>query len=247
MRYWLVGCEVFTRELSAAIAASPHQVDVIWLPKGLHDRGGKVMAAELQRAIDRADPQRHDAVLLGYALCNNGIIGLSAGALPLVAYRSHDCIACLLGTRQRYEDEFKAQPGTYWYSAGWIERGGTGEHLAPPKAPNDDDPQWQRMVKKYGEENARYLWEEMRAQTAHYTRLAYIDTGVGPQDAFASQARKRAEDRGLAFQRMQGDTAWITALIDGPWDPARFIEVPPRHAIAAKFDGTLMTVAPVAA
>lgn len=239
-RLFLVGCEVFTRELNAAIAQSPRQVDAIWLPKDLHDRGGKAMMQVLQQRVDEADPERHQAVALGFALCNNGIIGLRAGRLPVIAYRSHDCIGCLLGTRRRYEDEFRAQPGTYWYSAGWIERGGGGTHLAPPSVPDAADPQWQKMVAKYGEDNARFLWDELRAQTAHYTRLAYIDTGVGPQERFAAEAKRKADERGMRFERMTGDARWIQDLIDGPWDEARFLVVPPGHQVVAKYDGTLV-------
>jgi hypothetical protein len=239
-RLFLVGCEVFTRELNQAIASSERQVDAVWLRKDLHDRGGKAMLQVLQERCDQADPERHDAVALGFALCNNGLIGLRAGRLPIIAYRSHDCIGCLLGSRQRYEDEFRATPGTYWYSAGWIERGGDGNHLAPPSAPDASDPQWVRMVAKYGEDNARFLWDELRAQTAHYTRLAYIDTGVGPQERFIAEAKRKADDRGMAFQRMPGDTAWIRALIDGPWDETRFLVVQPGQRVVARYDGTLV-------
>ncbi len=237
---FLVGCEVFTRELSAAISRSPRQVDAVWLPKDLHDRGGKAMMSVLQQRVDQADPAKHQAVALGFALCNNGLIGLRAGQLPIIAYRSHDCIGCLLGSRQRYEDEFRSQPGTYWYSAGWIERGSGGSHLAPPSAPKASDPQWQKMLAKYGEDNARFLWDELRAQTAHYTRLAYIDTCVGPQERFAAEAKAKAEARGMQFQRMPGDSRWIQDLIDGPWDDGRFLVVQPGQVVVARYDGTLV-------
>ena len=239
-RLFLVGCEVFTRELNEVIARSERQVDAVWLPKDLHDRGGKAMMTVLQERCGQADPEKHQAVILGFALCNNGIVGLRAGRLPIIAYRSHDCIGCLLGTRKRYEDEFRAQPGTYWYSAGWIERGGSGTHLSPPSVPDASDPQWVKMVAKYGEDNARFLWDELRAQTAHYTRLAFIDTGVGPQERFAAEAKRKADERGMGFERMRGDPRWIQDLIDGPWDDERFLVVPPGQQIVAKYDGTLV-------
>ncbi len=239
-RLLLIGCEVFTRELSAVIAGSERQVDALWLPKGLHDRGGKAMNQVLQQHCDQADPAKHAAILLGFALCNNGLVGLRAGSLPIIAFRSHDCIGCLLGSRQRYEDEFRAHPGTYWYSAGWIERGSDGNHLASPTAPAADDPQWVRLVAKYGEDNARFLWDELRAQTANYTRLAYVDTGVGPQERFSAVAAGKAKDGGLAFQRIAGDPAWIRALINGPWDETRFLVVAPGQRVVARYDGTLV-------
>lgn len=240
MRLHLIACEVFQRELMQAAAASPHQVDVAFVPKDLHDRGGKAMVVELQKLVDAA-PGGIDALLLGWALCNNGLIGLQARAAPLVAYRAHDCIACLLGSRQRYEQEFKAVPGTYWQSAGWMERSKAdgGRVLSGSGAPDPADPRWLELVARYGEDNAQFLWEELRAQAAHYERLAYIDTGIGPQAALRAEAERRARERGWRFQAMAGDPAWIAALVGGDWDADRFLVVPPGQRIEARYDGTL--------
>lgn len=243
MRLHLIACEVFQRELMQAAAASEHQVDVAFAPKDLHNRGGTAMAQELQRLVD-AVPAGVDAVLLGWALCSNGLVGLRARAAPLVAYRADDCIACLLGSRARYRTEFDAEPGTYWQSAGWIERSPPdgGQTLAPVGGgePDPADPRWLALVGRYGAENARFLWDELSAQTAHYTRLAYIDTGVGPQAALQAEARRRAAARGWRFQAMRGDPAWIAALVGGAWDAERFLVVPPGHRVEARYDGSLV-------
>ena len=39
MKLKLISCEVFYREMGFAISRSPHQVDIEFLPKGLHDIG----------------------------------------------------------------------------------------------------------------------------------------------------------------------------------------------------------------
>ena len=85
MRLKLISCEVLYREMCAAVARSPHQVDIELLPKGLHDLGCPAMSARLQEAADGVDGTRYEAVLLGYALCGNGLHGLRASRLPLVA------------------------------------------------------------------------------------------------------------------------------------------------------------------
>ena len=41
MRIALIGCEVVLRELCDAVVRSPHQTDLVFLPKGLHDLGAK--------------------------------------------------------------------------------------------------------------------------------------------------------------------------------------------------------------
>ena len=242
-RIRLIACEVFVRELSAAVARSAHQIDVEWLPKGLHDKGGKVMAAAIQERIDAVDAGRYDRIALAYALCNNGLVGLQARTLPITAYRAHDCIACFLGSRERYDAEFAKTPGTYWQSPGWIERGGEGFFTAGGQSePKDDDPTWQRLLKKYGADNARFLWDEMQAQVKHYERLAYIDTGVGPANHFAGVAEKRAAEKGLRFELMAGDPAWISALLDGPLTGDRFLTIAPGQQVVAAYDGSIAGV-----
>ena len=123
MRLKLISCEVLYREMCATVARSPHQVDVEFLPKGLHDLGGSVMCGRVQQAVDRVDSERYEAVVFGYALCGNGIVGLTARTLPLVIPRAHDCIALLMGSRQRYQSYFQQNPGVYFRSTGWLERG----------------------------------------------------------------------------------------------------------------------------
>jgi len=122
MRLKLIACEVLFRELCDACAHSSHQVNPEFLPKGLHDLGGKPMAAKIQDAVDRTAEGACDAILLGYGLCGNGLDGVTARHTRLVAPRAHDCIALLLGSRQRYQAYFDANPGTYYRSTGWLER-----------------------------------------------------------------------------------------------------------------------------
>jgi len=71
VRLKLISCEVLYRELCAAVARSPHQVDIEFLPKGLHDLGGESMRARLQEAADGVDAGRNrgDNGLCAIACC----------------------------------------------------------------------------------------------------------------------------------------------------------------------------------
>jgi len=120
MRLKCIACEIVYRELCAAVALSPHVVDLEFLPKGLHDIGSVGMLREMQAAVDRVDASRYDAVLLGYALCNNGVVGLRDRERPLVLPRAHDCITLFLGSRRRYNDYFHANTGVYFLTSGWL-------------------------------------------------------------------------------------------------------------------------------
>ena len=82
-RYKLIACEVMFRELSYCAAKSKNIIDVVFLSKGLHDMGAEKMLSSLQDEIDRVDIEKYEAILLGYALCNNGIVGLRS-SIPII-------------------------------------------------------------------------------------------------------------------------------------------------------------------
>ena len=54
----------------------------------------------------------YDAILLGYCLCSNGIVGLSSRKVPLIIPRGHDCITLLLGSREKYQEYFNTHRGS---------------------------------------------------------------------------------------------------------------------------------------
>jgi len=195
MRFKLISCEVLFREMCDAVARSPHQVDVEFLSKGLHDRGGAAMAKELQSKIDATEG--YDAVLLGYALCGNGLHGLRAGAIPVATMRAHDCIALLLGSRERYAEMVTEEPGTYFRSTGWIERGAGLEQLVMNSTGLGIT--LDQFIEKYGEDNGRYLYHEMTRYQTNYQRLVYIETGLEPNSRFEEEARREAAERGWRF------------------------------------------------
>ncbi len=241
MKIYLIACEIFSRELAFAIAKSPNRATVKFLPFKLHTQGGKAMASELQKAVDEV-PDGYDAIALAFCLCNNGLLGLQARKTPLVAFRSHDCIACLLGTTKRFQEEHGRTPGTYWLSSGWVELASdASDQLSNlPAQPAPDDPRWLDLLEKYGEDNAGFLWEEQRKMLSHYERLVYIDTGLGPQAQTREEARKRAESLNLRYEETEGSREWIDALVDGPWDKERFILVPPGFKAAPRYDGSIV-------
>ena len=242
MRLRIISCEVFTRELCDAAARSAHQVDLAFLPKGLHDIGCTGMLARLQAAVDAADPSQYDALLLGYGLCNNGIAGLVARSLPLIVPRAHDCMTLFFGSRERYEEYFRANPGTYFLTTGWIERGeATGDlrQLSIQHA-NGMDLTYAELVEKYGEDNAQFLYDQLCDQTKHYRRLTFIEMGLEPDGSFLEKARKRAEEKGLEFGTERGNLRLIHALVNGPWDEHEFLTVRPGERIATDFGGDLI-------
>jgi hypothetical protein len=244
MRIKLISCEVFYRELCETIAHSPHQVDVEFLPKGLHDIGCTGMQARLQEVIGKVDESSYDQIVMGYGLCNNGILGITARTIPIVVPRAHDCMAVFFGSRKRYEAYFEQFPGTYFLTTGWIERGTAEGELSQLSISHSNgmDLTYEQMVEMYGEENAKYLFDTLGDQTKHYKRMTFLKMGVEPNGSFEQRARERAAEKNLEFHQEEGNMRLIRMLVNGPWNDDEFLVVPPGYKIAVRYDDKVIGI-----
>ena len=247
MRLKLIACEILYREFCWAVARSPHRVDVEFLPKGLHDIGQAGMHARLKEAVEAADEGDFDALLMGYALCSNGLVGLRAGRVPLVVPRAHDCITLFLGNKERYLDYFQANPGVYFKTSGWIERGESLEQLGPLSIQTQSgmNQTYDQLVEKYGEDNAKFLYEQLCNMTRNYGKLAFIEMGIEPDDRFERETIRQADERGWKYEKLAGDMGLVVDLVEGRWDDGRFLVVPPGYEVSTSYDERIIRAAPV--
>ena len=242
MRLKLISCEIFYREFNTVIARSAHTVDAEFLPKGLHDIGTAGMRERIQAAVDRVDTSVYDAILIGYGLCNNGIVGLSSREKPLILPRAHDCITLFLGSKERYLDYFQNNPGVYFQTTGWIERGEVKGELSQLTVGKKLKTQqsFEELVGRYGEDNARYLWEQLGGPEKNYRKLTFIEMGIEPDGSFEQRAKGRAEQRNWEFEKVQGEMGMFERLVNGVWDQGEFLVVPPGCRVAATYgDGVI--------
>ncbi len=244
MRLKLISCEVFYREFNTVVARSPHTVDAEYLPKALHDIGTTGMRERLQAVVDRVTDPGYDAILLGYGLCNNGIFGLTARNVRLVVPRAHDCITLFLGSKERYLDYFQNNGGVYFETTGWLERGEAKGELSQLSVWNKlkTKQSFEEMVAKYGEENAKYLWEELGDDLKHYRKMTFIEMGIEPNGSFEQAAKEKAANRNLEFEKVQGQMGMFQRLVEGIWNDKEFLIVPPGRRIVAPYDDGIIAL-----
>jgi uncharacterized protein DUF1638 len=230
-RFIALTCGALARSVYAASATAPHTVSVRLFAQGLHNTPSKLRST-LQTDVDRIQRGECDAILLAYGICGTSTIGLRARHTPLVIPRAHDCITLYLGTRQRYQEEFDAHPGTYWYSLDYMERNEPGAATALGAANlGMMESLYDEYVRKYGQDNADYLMEVMGEWGKHYDRAAFIDMGLGDGQEFEQVARSQAERRGWLFERKEGNRRLLNMLINGDWPEDEFLVVPPGYEL----------------
>jgi hypothetical protein len=227
-RYLAITCEALARSTYAIAAESPHTITIQLFKQGLHNTP-KMLRAALQEAIDAVEPDDYDAILLIYGICGTATLELTARHTPLVMTRAHDCVTLYLGAKERYQAEFDANPGTYWYSLDYLERNdGKLDGLGASNL-GEMDEVYDEYVAKYGKDNADYLMEVMGEWGKHYDRAVFIDMGRGESQVahFEQLAREQAENRNWRFERKTGDDRLLRALLNGDWSEDEFLVVPP--------------------
>lgn len=243
MNLAVIACEVFKREFEGLSEGLPHRYRFYWIPFALHNTPEK-MASALQEVVDRCHDV--DVVLLGYGLCSRGIVGVTARRVPLVVPRAHDCMTLFLGSRDRYLREFSANPGTYYYSPGWVDRydpNAGQSHFVPNSKAREDAraQQYARYVELYGEDNAQYLMELEARWQSFYSRTAFIDTGYGNKDYYRAFVKHLAETKGWKYDEIAGDLGLMRRFLNAEWNED-FLIVQPGERIRDVVNNDIITV-----
>jgi hypothetical protein len=211
----LIACECLAAEIETI--AQPelriHQVEM-----GLHDYPKKLNEEIRNVLAGLEEEKRWDTILLGFGLCSEGTVGLKARHARLVVPRTDDCIAIYLGSQHRYLEQFQKEPGTYYYTKGFL------KDDADPLAMYLGEHKW---TKKYSKEQAKWIAREIMK---NYRRIAFIDTGVYDITPYEEKAKKAAALFGFQYELLPGSLELLKRLINGPWDE-RFIVVEPGHEI----------------
>ena len=87
----------------------------------------------------------------------------------------------------------------YFKTSGWIERGeGLTQYRQDSIQHQAGMTQtYEELVAKYGEDNAKFLYEQLCNMTRNYSGMAFIEMGIEPDDRFERQARAAGGRAGL--------------------------------------------------
>src|SRR4030067_1445474 len=211
MKYLVIACNIMKDEL---LRFQTTGISFFFLEQSLH-RTPQKMKPIIQEEIDRAAEQELDYIILSYGLCSNGILGVKANRHPMVIPKVHDCIALFLGSCNRYMEEQKKEPGTYYLTKGWIEEG---------KSPLGI---YKEYCQRYGQETAEWAIKE---ELKNYTRIALVDVGTDLSETHREHARENARFLHLRYEEMAGSLAFFEKMLRGWWNED-FIIIKPGQEV----------------
>lgn len=212
----VIACRVMAPELDA-VRGKDSRVDIRYLDQALH-RTPRDMAGKIQELINEA-PANAEAIVLGYGLCSNGIVGVTAGHQGLLVPRAHDCISFFLGSPAAYQKSFSQYPGTYYLTPGWV-----AERKDPLGIVEFE------YIPKFGEETG---WWVMTEELKHYTHIALLDTGIGDMKATRSRAKENARRLEKTYLEIPcRDREFFSRLLRGPYSKDFFIHLSAGQCIA---------------
>ena len=238
MKIKAIICEALYREFCVGAAYSRNLVDITTLDFGLHNTPD-ILRSRIQEEIDSVDNSDYDVVVLGYGLCSRGTADIVSRSKPLVIIRAHDCITVLLGSRKKYEEEFRSNPGTYYYSSGWIERkeSDTDQGSMVDVWKSEYEQKLIEYTEKYGADNAEFLLEQEKTWLANYNRAAFIDLGVGDVASYRKFVSELALERGWECAELEGNLGLVNRLLSGSYeDDNDLLVVSPGKKIIESFD-----------
>lgn len=232
MKNIAVVCEVMKNDfIKMSKIKKDNNLDYIFLEQQLHNTPD-IMRKRLQEEIDKIG-ESYEKIILGYGLCSNGVTGLISEKHEIIIPNVDDCISLFLGSKEKYLEEFKKEPATYYLCKGWIEYGGdpyrgylvwTGQEDKIPKEWLNNKEMYGR---RYDEATAKSLVTEL---LKNYNRIVLINNNdieeihikyAKDMVAFISELL----DRQIIFTEIKGSPKLLEKIFSDNWDQDNFVKV----------------------
>lgn len=237
----VLACKIFQRELAQVIPMCPNILDVTFMQQELHSSPGLLRAA-LQKEIDLIESGQDlhtnkrcaedaDAILLGYGLCSNALVGIKSKRLPLVIPRAHDCVTHFMGSKERYADYFEKVKGTFFYTQGWLDLG------AEIGQADIERKRGEYMERFDGDEDTvEYLLEVDREMLKNYRYITYITWPGMPNESGIARAKELAAGAGLELLQYEGTNRLMADFVNGNWNEEDFLILQPGQSLQPSYD-----------
>ena len=251
-RYKLIACKVLQREIASCLVRTKNFIDLTFIRQEYHEMP-KNLVDILQAEIDMVESgkdvhsgeynnplrmKKLDAILLGYGLCSNALVGLRAKSLPLVIPRAHDCTTLLMGSKEAYREYFDTVKGTSFITRGWVDNGKNFEE-------KDLDRIRAMYMEKYQDEDTVDMLMEFEQESmAGYSVLTGIFWPELPDPDLEEHGKAMAEEHGWESRHYEGSSSLLFELLNGDWDPEKFLVVPPGQTIKPSYDADIIKAAP---
>ncbi|TGE35438.1 DUF1638 domain-containing protein [Desulfosporosinus fructosivorans] len=213
MKIKLIGCDSTKNEVRSL--GIPETMDNEFLDFNYHGKPD-LLHVRLQELIDQS--QDYELIITTYSRCSNVVVGLLSKRVPLLLPKTHDCISLLLGSNERQLSLLKENPGTYYFSRGWLDYGRT------PYA------EYLEYVDRYGQKKATDL---IKMLYGNYNKAVLIVTlGTKDIDKYREKVCQIADFFGWDVGEEEGDLRLLAILLNGKTGQDT-VHVEPGRAVTA--------------
>ena len=225
MRTKLLCCRTLEPEVRLAMERCGCTPELKVLQENNHDVPHK-LRRNIQEELDAMTDA--DRVLMAFATCGGSMVGLRTGDFELVIPRLDDCLSLLMGSMEQRKAVLEGGFGMF-VTESWIDH---DKNIAF---------EIERIQKRYPPERAEKVIQIMYG---NFDSLNVIDTGAYDVHKILPRTQKLAQQLNLKHRIVQGTTAYLEELLCGPYDPERFILIPPRSVVTDE-DTLLCSLTPV--
>lgn len=212
MKTKILSCRTLENEVRLAMKRCHAQIPLELLKENNHDVPHKLSAC-IQEKLDQMTDV--DRVLMAFGTCGGAMVGLHSSNAEMIIPRVDDCLSLLMGSmEQRY-----ASVGNgfgVFLTESWL------NHEKSIEAELD------RIERTYSPGRAAKVIQMLYR---HFDSLNVIDTGAYDVSSILPRTQALAQRLSLKHRVVQGTTAYLEELLQGPWDPDRFIIIPPCTTI----------------
>jgi hypothetical protein len=198
MSIGIIYCETLKTEIMALAENIEEISHLEAMPWRLHIHPEQLLA-KVQQQIERLQ-DRVDVIVLGYGRCQVMDRLEDNYRVPVLRPAAEDCIGVLLG-QQRYEEELRHMPGTWFLSPGWTRMG--------------TDFVFHELQLTRDRHKAIDPLEFARRLLEGFTRALYIDMQTGNDEVvLQAKAQQIAGDLDLRLEKTTGSYTLLQGVIN---------------------------------